>query len=146
MKKFIPKNPSFKRVIADVLTRQFFMKHVRITLVYCEPAHVLLKLDIEEIHLQQAFALHGGVIATIADIAMGFSALTLAPAGKGMVTSNLNLSFIRKGVGKTLWAKAKVIKEGNLLTYCKASIYTTDELDTKTVIAKSTATMCSIAL
>mgnify|MGYP001154041780 CR=1 FL=1 len=138
------KNPNYKAVIEDVLSRQFFMKHVGIEIAHIEPGKVLLKLPLQEQHLQQAFMVHGGVTATIADIAMGFSALTLADVGKGMVTADLHISYHRPAKGTTLFAEATVTKPGRLLNFCEALIWTEDEKGNTVEVAKAYSTMCTI--
>jgi len=138
------KNPNYKAVIEDVLSRQFFMKHVGIEIDHIEPGKIRLKLPLQEQHLQQAYMVHGGVTATIADIAMGFSSLTLAATGKGMVTADLHISYHRPAKGKILFAEANVTKPGRLLNFCEALIWTEDELGNKIEVAKAYSTMCTV--
>jgi uncharacterized protein (TIGR00369 family) len=125
--KFQPKNKDYRKIIEEVLSGQYFMKHVGIEMETCNPGSVLLKLKLEENHMQQAYFVHGGVTSTLADIAMGFSALTLVEKGKGMVTADLHISYHRPGEGEFIWVEAWVTKPGNTLFFCEARIYTTND-------------------
>lgn len=141
---FQPKNKQYKEVITEVLSKQYFMKHVGIEMEECSPEKIILKLKLEQQHLQQAQFVHGGVISTLADIAMGFSALTLVEEGKGMVTADLHISYHRPGTGDYIWVEAWVTKPGSTLFFCEARIYTTDNFGESTEVAKAFSTMCSV--
>lgn len=141
--EFHSQNQEFQQTLAEVLSRQYFMKHVGIQMVDCKDGKTKLKLEVEEKHLQQAHFLHGGVTATLADISMGFSALSLAPADKGMVTVDLHVSFYRPGDGSIIEVEAWVTKPGNLLYFCECSIYSFSN-DQRIEIAKGHSTMCAV--
>ncbi len=145
MSEFSPLNPNYREVIEDVLSRQFFMKHVGIEMHTCNPGRVRLKLNLEEKHLQQAYFVHGGVTSTLADIAMGFSALTLVEKGKGMVTADLHLSYHRPGKGDTLWVEGWVTKPGSTLFFCEAEIWVENK-EGRVNVAKAFSTMCAVDL
>lgn len=55
---------------------------------------------------------HGGIIATLADSAMGLLAESLAPEGHMVVTSNLYITYLSPGRGKRLDAQARLVKLG----------------------------------
>lgn len=141
---YTSKNPNFLSVIEKVLEKQYFMKLVGIEMETCTPGKVLLSLILAEKHMQQAHFVHGGVISTMADIAMGFSALTLAEQGKSMVTADLHLSYHRPGQGEKLMVEAWVAKPGNTLYFCEAQLWTLDKNEKQTIIAKAFSTMCTV--
>lgn len=54
---------------------------------------------------------HGGILASIADVVMGVSCVTL---GKRIVTTDMSISYIKNvQSGSTLTAVGKVISDGN---------------------------------
>ena len=56
---------------------------------------------------------HGGVIATIADNAMGFLVnKDLRPYGKGAVTTNININYVKAATEDTLIATATYLHKG----------------------------------
>ena len=71
------KNPAFRETILRHLERQEFMKHIGCRLTVIEPGYVEAVIDLDIIHQQQIGLVHGGVTATIADVAAGFAGLRL---------------------------------------------------------------------
>lgn len=145
MKKPKPQNPNYKAVIKDCLERQFFMKHIGLELVDVTPGKVSAALEVKAYHKQQHYFLHGGVIGTMADVVMGFAAYSLVQEGQGVVTSSINVQFIKPGKGNLIKAEATVVKPGNVLYYCEADIWSYEE-EGKVLIAKAQSTMCTINL
>lgn len=56
---------------------------------------------------------HGGILATIADAAMGGLASRAAPLGKNVVTTNLTMNYIATTTAPILYAKGTFIHRGN---------------------------------
>jgi len=121
------------------------MKHIGMELLEIKPGKVSGALEIKAFHKQQHKMLHGGVISTMADIVMGFAAYTLAKPGQGMVTSSLQVQYIKPGMGELVKAEAVVVKPGNLLYYVEADIWSYEGKE-KVLIAKAQSTMCTIEL
>jgi uncharacterized protein (TIGR00369 family) len=63
--------------------------------VEAEPGRVSFSLVPAEFHLNLSGLVHGGVLATLIDTAMGCAAHSLLPAGTRLVTSELNVRFLR---------------------------------------------------
>ena len=56
---------------------------------------------------------HGGIIATLSDNAMGFLInKDLHPEGKGAVTTNMTIHYVKASTEKTLIATAKYLHKG----------------------------------
>lgn len=147
MKKqiFTPAIPHFKERVLQKLEKQYFMHHTGIELVAIEAGYVDAEVEPQQLHRQQNEFIHGGVIATIADIAMGFAAFTLVPENKGVVTSKLDIAYMRPAKSGKLIAKAAVIKQGNMLFYCETDILT-QTAEEEILVARGYATMCTIDL
>lgn len=58
----------------------------------------------------------------IADSAMGFAALTLAPAEGGGVTAEYKINMLSPAIGQKLIARGTVIKPGSKLTIAQAEV------------------------
>ncbi|MFC0610412.1 PaaI family thioesterase [Rufibacter quisquiliarum] len=102
------------------------------------------RLRLEEKHKQHKGFVHGGVTATLADIVMGFAAVSLVPADYHVVTADLRVSYLNPGVGEELVAKGWVLKQGRKLNFCEAEIFSIDGQGQETLIAKASATMATI--
>jgi uncharacterized protein (TIGR00369 family) len=69
---------------------------------------------------------HGGALASICDVAMGVSCITL---GKQVVTIDMNISYIKNvPVGNTLIAKGEVISAGKTIMRAIGEIYHNEQL------------------
>ncbi len=136
-------NPDFKADIEEKLQRQFFMKHMGFQLDVIELGKVTGSLQIEEKHLQQNYFVHGGVMATASDIVMGFAAYSLVPKHFGVVTTDLNVSFLNPGIGDKLIAEGTVTKLGGQLVFCEANIYVEKE-GKRVHTNRSTSTMFKV--
>ena len=90
-----PKNIHFKERIEGHLSRQNFMHHIEFNLSSIKPGYTEGEMKLKSIHLQQDGFAHGGVIATIADIAAGFAAYTLVGADDHVVTGEIKVSFFK---------------------------------------------------
>ncbi|MGI4733543.1 MAG: PaaI family thioesterase [Janthinobacterium lividum] len=118
------------------LERQNFMHLIGADITRIEPGRIEATLALGEQHQQQRGFAHGGLVATMADLAAGFAAITLVPDGVGVVTAELKVSYLNPGVGTQLKAIGWVLKAGRRLHFCEAEVWCDDVL-----IAKATATM-----
>ena len=66
---------------------------------------------------------HGGVIATLADNAMGFLVnKDLHPLGKGAITTNINIHYVKAATEKTLIATASYLHKGRQTVVVECTI------------------------
>ena len=144
-KDFTCLNPDFKEDIEEKLKRQFFMKLVGFNLNVIELGFVSGSVVLEEKHLQQNYFVHGGVMATAADIVMGFAAYSLVPKNFGVVTTDLNVSFLNPGIGDKLIAEGTVTKLGGQLIFCEANIFV-QKGNERVHTNRSTSTMFKVDL
>ncbi len=138
-----PLNPDFKQRILKHLTKQEFMHHIGFNLDVIEAGRIEGRMPIAQQHLQQAGLVHGGVIATLADIVAGFAAYSLVDVHEKVVTGELKISYLRAGQGDDLIAKGWVIKQGCKINFCEAEVYVVANGIQK-LIAKATTSMVII--
>lgn len=138
------KNPAFRETILRHLERQEFMKHIGCRLTVIEPGYVEAVIDLDIIHQQQIGLVHGGVTATIADVAAGFAGFTLVAPEEHTVTAEIKVSYFTKGLGRRLRAVGRVVKPGRLIHFCEADVFCEDEYGVETLIARATTTMAVI--
>ena len=138
------KNPDFRERIKAYLEEQHFMNLMGFDLDRIEPGLTEGHMDLEKKHHQQWGLLHGGVVATIADIVAGFAAYTLVPPDVHVVTGEIKISYFKPGIGDKVRAKGWVVKPGKKLSFCEAEVYSIYGDKTK-LIAKATTTMINIS-
>jgi uncharacterized protein (TIGR00369 family) len=141
--KLIPRNPQFKDRITKQLEHQKFMHLINFDLTKIEAGYTEGELNVTSIHHQHDGFLHGGVVATIADIVAGFAACTLVDVNQNVVTGEIKVSYFAKGKGTKLKAIGRVIKAGRRMSFCEAEIYSITEDDEK-MIAKASTSMITI--
>ena len=139
-------NPEFATRLKKALEKQFFRKLIGFEITRIEPGYVEGELVIEEKHLQQHDFLHGGLMATCLDIVMGFSAFTLLPPAKGVVTADIQISYYHPGDGVKLIARGWVDKPGSRLYFCEGEICVVNAAGKELLTNKSKAIMCVIDL
>lgn len=121
------------------LLRQHFMHHVGAELTVITPGRIEAELLLGQQHQQQRGFAHGGLVATMADLAAGFAAVTLVPDDHGVVTADLRVSYLYPAVGTRLTAIGWVLKAGRRLHFCEAEVWCDGLL-----VAKASATMAVI--
>lgn len=139
-----PKTPRFREIILGHLERQQFMKHIGCILTVIEPGYVEAVIDLEKHHQQQIGLVHGGVTATIADVAAGFAGFTLVAENDHTVTAEIKVSYFNKGLGTRLRAVGRVVKPGRNMHFCEADVFCIQDDGTEILIAKATTTMAVI--
>jgi uncharacterized protein (TIGR00369 family) len=79
-----------------------------------------LELDATDEHLNEAGAVHGGVLATLVDAAMGAAVRSRTGENDVPATSQLTVTYLRPGSPGTVVVTAEVRKQGADLTVCEA--------------------------
>jgi uncharacterized protein (TIGR00369 family) len=94
--------------------------------IECErtgPGEVRARLAVRSLFVNSLGVVHGGVIATLADVAMSNLA-DPAPGGvQTAVTSDLHVTFLAPARGEALQAEARVLRAGRRLLYADCRIY-----------------------
>lgn len=117
-----PDEDVWKRVQSSV-ENQAFLRHVGARLECVGPGSVEIGLSFQEALTQQHGFVHGGVIATLADVAAGYAAYTVLPDRHSARTADLKVSFLAPAQGSGLVARGTVVKAGRLLIVCRSDVY-----------------------
>jgi uncharacterized protein (TIGR00369 family) len=87
-----------------------------------QPGAVTLELDLDDHHRNvQGFA-HGGVLATIADAAMGLSIRSALEAGRRHVTIEMGMHYLRPVTTGTITASGRAVRVGAEVAYAEATV------------------------
>jgi uncharacterized protein (TIGR00369 family) len=81
-----------------------------------------LELDVTEAHLNEAGTLHGGVLATLVDTAMGQAVRSSTGEDDVPATSQLTVTYLRPGKPGPVVVTATVRTQGEHLTVCEADV------------------------
>ena len=102
--------------------RQAFMATCGARIASVLPGEVVLDVDFRDDLTQQHGFLHAGVIASVADSACGYAALTLMDADSAVVSVEFKVNLLAPAAGTTFRAAARVVRAGRTLTVCAAEV------------------------
>lgn len=107
----------FKEICQDTNYDNF----LGIEMIDIKEGQVAFKLAVSDRHCNIYGTVHGGIIASISDIAMGATCLTI---GKSIVTIDLNISYIRNSLkGSVLTVVGQLINSGNSIIRTEGKVF-----------------------
>ncbi len=114
----------------DPFRRQVpFLELLSIRRVNCHDGKANVKMTVGEKHLRTLGILHGGVVTSLLDTAMGMAAGTYCPDGHYVVTVQLNANFIRPAWdGETLLATGEIRHSGRQTAVALGEIRADDDV------------------
>jgi uncharacterized protein (TIGR00369 family) len=98
-----------------------FAELLGIRITHREQGLARIELDTRTELMNSHQAAHGGVVMTLADIALAVAAMTLDPQSRGAVTVELKVSFIAPGTG-TLVAEGRCVHAGKSLCFSEGEV------------------------
>jgi len=117
-----PRNPDFERVVRESFARQSFMTTLGAVLDRVAPGEVDVSVPFAPAHCQQNGFLHAGVLASVADSACGYAALTLAAPGQDVLAVEFKINLLRPARAARFVARARVLRAGRTLTVSRADV------------------------
>ena len=121
--------------------RQGLMRTLGATLESVEPGTVTITCGFEERLTQQHGLLHGGLLATLADVACGYAALSVMPADREVLTVEFTIHFLKPAKTERVIAVGQVVQAGRTLTVCEGSVF---DATRARLLARMTATMIGV--
>lgn len=97
-----------------------FREHVALQVEPVDEGTGQVRLDAGEEHLNPHGTVHGGVLATMIDVAMGTAVATTG--GESPVTVSLTVTYLEPGQPGRLTATARVRKRGKRLIVVEAEV------------------------
>jgi uncharacterized protein (TIGR00369 family) len=83
---------------------------------------VSVGLDARPEHRNLQGLIHGGLLATLADIAMGLSVRTAIEPGRRHVTIELSVRFLRPGTPGRIVARGRTLRVGREVAFAQADV------------------------
>jgi uncharacterized protein (TIGR00369 family) len=137
------KNPHFEQAVRDSFAAQRIMATIGARLERVLAGEIEIRLPFRPELTQQHGLLHAGVLAAALDSACGYTALSLLPAGVGVLTIEFKLNLLAPARGQELIARARVLRSGRTITVCQAEAAMVAD-DAETAVATMLATIMTI--
>lgn len=103
--------------------RQAFMITIGAVLDEVREGRVVLRLPFATALTQQNGFLHGGVIATVADVAGGYASYSLFDDASDVLTVEFKLNLLAPALGPFVTAVGEVLRSGRTLTVCSLRVF-----------------------
>ncbi|MCX5730161.1 MAG: PaaI family thioesterase [Deltaproteobacteria bacterium] len=98
-----------------------FAEFLGIQIVKNQPGLARLEMALRPELLNSFHDAHGGVVMTLADVALAVAAITQDGTARGAITVDLSVSFIGPGKG-TLVAESRCLRAGKVLAFSEGEI------------------------
>jgi uncharacterized protein (TIGR00369 family) len=114
--------PEYEHRVRESFARQRLMTTLGASVDSVDQGTVVLRLPIREDLTQQNGFLHAGAIASLADAACGYAALSRTPARADVLSIEFKINMLAPAVGDYVLARAEVIRAGRTVMVCRADV------------------------
>jgi uncharacterized protein (TIGR00369 family) len=139
-----PRNPNYQDRVRSSFARQGFMRLLGARISRLTPGFCELEVPYRQELSQQHGYFHGGVAATLADVAGGYAAFSLMDATSAVLTVEFKLNLIVAAEGDHLVARGTTLKSGRTLTVCRSEVVSLKE-GQETLCASALGTFMALA-
>jgi len=136
-------DPLFTR-IAESFARQKIMATLGARLSRVAPGEVYIEMPFAEHLTQQHGFLHAGAVATLADSACGYAALTMMPEGSAIVSIEFKVNLLSPSVGERFVAHGRLIRGGKTIYVVSGDVHAIDASGATKHVATMTGTMMRV--
>lgn len=91
-------------------------------LTHVAPGEVDIEVAMRGDLVQQHGFLHAGVLASAADSACGYAALTLMPPGAAVLSIEFKINLLAPASGDRVVARGRIIRAGKTITVCSGDV------------------------
>lgn len=137
---FTPRNRDFEAATRESFAAQGLMQTLQAELARVAPGEVDIVMPYSQNVCQQNGYVHAGAIASIADSANGYAALTLAPPGTDVLAVEFKINFLAPAKAPRFVAAGRVLRSGKTLTVCRADVLASED-DDRTLVATMLSTI-----
>lgn len=138
-----PRDPQYEARVRASFERQRFMATLGARLLRVEPGEVDLELLVRDDLVQQHGFLHAGALASVADSACGYAALSLMPPGAAVLSVEFKINLLAPAAGERVIAKGRVIRAGKTVTVCWGEVFATAK-GAERLVATMVGTMMTV--
>ena len=126
--------------IRGSFARQSIMTTLGAEIAAVRAGEVEIVLPFSDKILQQHEFIHAGAVATIADSACGYAALTVMPRDAAVLTTEFKINLLAPAKGERLRAIGRVVRSGKKLVITLGEVFA-EESGARKQVALITATM-----
>ena len=126
--------------VSASFARQRIMKTLGANLEAVSPGEVTIVMPMNDAFTQQHGYLHAGAIASIADSACGYAALTVMPSDAAVLSIEFKTNMLAPADGDRFVARGRVIKPGRTIVVCDATVHAVRN-GSERLVATMTGTM-----
>ncbi len=112
-----------RETIAASFSRQGLLLRLGGRMVNLEAGRCTLELPFGEAVAQQHDFFAGGAIGTLADVAGGYAAMSMVPAGFDVLTLEYKINFVRPATSPLLTADALVLRAGRSMIVARIDVF-----------------------
>ena len=140
---FTPADTGYEERVRESFSRLAFMRTIGARLLKVTPGEVEIDLAVRDDLTQQHGYVSAAIVTAIVDAACGYAAMSLMPAGAGVVTVEYKVNFMSPARGERLLAYGHVVKAGRTLTVCAGEVQALSDEEPRAV-ATMLGTMTAI--
>ena len=109
--------------VRDSFAKQTIMGTIGASVASVKPGEVEIVLPFSDKVLQQHGFVHAGVVATIADSACGYAALSVMPREAAVLTTEFKINLLAPAKGERLRAVGRVVRAGKKLIVTLGEVF-----------------------
>ena len=123
MAGFAAQNPDFEAEVRQSFGHIALMRTLGASLVRVSPGEVEITVPFREDLTQHHGFMAAAVLTAIADVACGYAAMSLMPAGASVLTVEYKVNFVSPAQGERMVGRARVIRSGRTVTTCAGDVF-----------------------
>jgi uncharacterized protein (TIGR00369 family) len=143
MRAFVPEDPDFESAVRESFARLALMRTIGATLERVTAGEIEIVIPFREDLTQHHGFMAAAVLTAIVDVACGYAAMTLMPAGSSVLTIEYKANFLAPARGHRMVARGRVIRPGRTVTVCAGDVVAVDG-GTEKPVATLLATMMRV--
>ena len=140
---YTPRDPDYEARVRASFERQVFMSTLGARSSRVAPGEVDVELPARTELTQQHGFLHAGALASVADSACGYAALSLMPPGAAVLSVEFKINLLAPAAGDRVLAKGRVIRAGKTITVCWGEVFALGGV-TERLVATMVGTMMTV--
>ncbi|MCB2230162.1 PaaI family thioesterase [bacterium] len=102
-----------------------------------EPGRVIVAMPVRAEFTQQNGFVHAGILTALADAAAGMAAWSLIGEKDNLLSVSIAVSLMRAAKADCLTAEGRVVKAGERVMFCEASVWATDDPERRELVRAS---------